>query len=459
MQQDAVNTDAPSSVSSSTDAVSGTNFGTPVSSVLHAPAASLSSQFAGVNLLSQPTAVSSGLLSNPPVSLSSPQPSQPTLLSGYTPPISAPVSVTPLTPLPSFPPISTSIGTAAGPPPKTGFQPVPHSLQEYETHSHLPGSPPSHEAASHTLANQSVPKPAPAGVNIFTPTYDPNAIPSPYSSPATMAPTYSPPAPMGGIHSNNSSLVQLDMPTSGQTTAQPLQSPQDLTSLLEWLKTNETVNKMMQKAKVGVETVITAMDPQMKDVLFSGGDIDIVVASSKPVKVESVKEAFQKAFGRATVYGKDSQPNIAPQPVGFSSGIKGSEERINNLRRNGLVSDRQVCVAVENFIVDLQSEQWYDIACLMLSDPVNNITLHTFSQATPVHTEYVQQAQAETPSDYSLSWSGLSVTIGSVMYKHNTAIDPTNWHAYYGGVSRGETLLMAARQLAYMYKGRLSKGY
>ncbi|KAF6019459.1 hypothetical protein EB796_022230 [Bugula neritina] len=79
---------------------------------------------------------------------------------------------------------------------------------------------------------------------------------------------------------------------------------------------------MMQKAKSGVETVITAMDPQMKDVLYSGGDISIVVASSRPTKVEPVKEAFQKTFGRATVVGKDSQPGIAPQPVGFDAGVK-----------------------------------------------------------------------------------------------------------------------------------------
>lgn len=54
---------------------------------------------------------------------------------------------------------------------------------------------------------------------------------------------------------------------------------------------------------------------------------------------------------------QDSQPGIAPQPVGYSAGIKGAEERISNMRRTGLVNDRQVCVAVESFIVDLQPEQ------------------------------------------------------------------------------------------------------
>lgn len=36
-------------------------------------------------------------------------------------------------------------------------------------------------------------------------------------------------------------------------------------------------------------------------VLDSGGDIDIAVASSKELKVSSVREAFQTIFGKATV--------------------------------------------------------------------------------------------------------------------------------------------------------------
>ena len=33
----------------------------------------------------------------------------------------------------------------------------------------------------------------------------------------------------------------------------------------------------------------------------SGGDLDIVVASDKEVKVSAVREAFQNVFGKATV--------------------------------------------------------------------------------------------------------------------------------------------------------------
>lgn len=79
--------------------------------------------------------------------------------------------------------------------------------------------------------------------------------------------------------------------------------------------------KVAEKARSSVDTMITTLDPQMKEfickvqwnfilhmeemnkyfVLDSGGDIDIAVASSKELKVSSVREAFQTIFGKATV--------------------------------------------------------------------------------------------------------------------------------------------------------------
>lgn len=54
---------------------------------------------------------------------------------------------------------------------------------------------------------------------------------------------------------------------------------------------------------------------------------------------------------------QDSQPDIAPQPVGVTAGLKGCEERIENMRRSGAVPDKIALVAVENFIVELLPER------------------------------------------------------------------------------------------------------
>lgn len=42
-----------------------------------------------------------------------------------------------------------------------------------------------------------------------------------------------------------------------------------------------------------VETMITTLDPQMKDFIYSGGDIYITVASEKEAQVRPVRDAFQ----------------------------------------------------------------------------------------------------------------------------------------------------------------------
>ena len=55
---------------------------------------------------------------------------------------------------------------------------------------------------------------------------------------------------------------------------------------------------------------------------------------------------------------QESQPNIAPQPVGYSAGARGAEERIDNLRQSGLVDEAGTVVSIENFIVELLPDKY-----------------------------------------------------------------------------------------------------
>jgi hypothetical protein len=102
--------------------------------------------------------------------------------------------------------------------------------------------------------------------------------------------------------------------------------PNKGSGLFGWMKEampgKSILAKVAEKARSSVDTMITTLDPQMKEficecfksiLLFlehivfefslkdSGGDIDIAVASSKELKVSSVREAFQTVFGKATV--------------------------------------------------------------------------------------------------------------------------------------------------------------
>ena len=103
-----------------------------------------------------------------------------------------------------------------------------------------------------------------------------------------------------------------------------------------WVKGSGFLSKVVEKTKSVTENVITTLDPQMKEFIHSGGDVEVVVTSDKDDKVVPVREAFQTVFGQATVYGLPSKcVSIAEQPVGFASGKQAALERINSLRKSG----------------------------------------------------------------------------------------------------------------------------
>ncbi|XP_068033514.1 protein PRRC1 [Anomalospiza imberbis] len=218
---------------------------------------------------------------------------------------------------------------------------------------------------------------------------------------------------------------------------------------------NPMVKSVLDKTKHSVETMITTLDPGMVPYIRTGGELDIVVTSNKEVKVAAIRDAFQEVFGMAVVTGEAAQSNIAPQPVGYAAGLKGAQERIDSLRRTGVIHEKQPAVSVENFIEELLPDKWFDIGCLIIEDPIHGIHLEAFTQATPVPLQYVQQAKSLTPPDYSLRWSGLLVTVGEVLEESVLNVNRTDWHAMFTGMSRRQMIYSAAKALAGIYKQQL----
>ncbi|XP_027725022.1 protein PRRC1 [Vombatus ursinus] len=218
---------------------------------------------------------------------------------------------------------------------------------------------------------------------------------------------------------------------------------------------NPMVKSVLDKTKHSVESMITTLDPGMAPYIKSAGELDIVVTSNKEVKIAAIRDAFQEVFGLAVVTGEAGQSNLAPQPVGYAAGLKGAQERIDNLRLTGVIHEKQPAVSVENFIAELLPDKWFDIGCLIIEDPVHGIHLETFTQATPVPLEYVQQAQNLTPQDYNLKWSGLLVTVGEVLEKNLVHVNRTDWHVAFTGMSQRQMIYSAAKAIAGMYKQHL----
>ena len=229
-------------------------------------------------------------------------------------------------------------------------------------------------------------------------------------------------------------------------------------SLTGWLKSasnNQFVQKMMEKTKTGVDKMITTLDPGMAPYIKSGGDVYVVVASDKEVKWGAVRDAFQSVFGAATAVGIEAQSNIASQPVGYTAGMKGAQERIKSLRKSGKVDEKQLCVAIESFIVEQLPDHWFDVSCILLDDPENNIKFEVFTLAVPIDGDIIADMQKATPSDYDLRWSGLSVTVGETIQQRLSWVKPSDWHRALTGQSRRDILYAACLLLAELYKRRL----
>ncbi|XP_047498698.1 protein PRRC1-like [Penaeus chinensis] len=228
-------------------------------------------------------------------------------------------------------------------------------------------------------------------------------------------------------------------------------------SWLGWIRgtVSNVGHRVAEKAKNSMDTMITTLDPQMKEFIHSGGDMDIIVASDKEVKVGAVREAFQQTFGKATVSGMPaSVEGIANQPVGFEAALQSAEERINSLRSSGRVHPQQPIVAVENFIAEFTPDCWYDLGVLLLDDPGEDIILQTYTQVTPIPPGFVEQARATTANDYPYKNTGFSTTIGQIA-SQNLQVHHTHWQESLIGVPRRDMIIMAARALASLYKARL----
>lgn len=125
--------------------------------------------------------------------------------------------------------------------------------------------------------------------------------------------------------------------------------------LFGWMK--DSLKSSSEVLQTGIQKMVVTLDPQMSSILYSGGDVEVIVASANEDKVDPVRQSFQEIFKRATVIGIASQAKtIAAQPVGFESAELSAKERINHLRSNEAYVDK-VILSIENFLVEVYKQQ------------------------------------------------------------------------------------------------------
>lgn len=395
----------------------------------------------------------SSMESFPPLAYSTPQPPLPPMRP------SAPLPFVPPPAVPSVPPLVTSMPPPVSPSTAAAFGNPPLS--------HFPPS----TSAPNVLSPAPPSGPPISGFSVGS-TYDITRGHAGRAPQTPLMPSFSAPSGTGLLPAPITQQASLTPLAQGTGTTSAITFPEEqedprinrgqdeasaggIWGFIKGVAGNPMVKSVLDKTKHSVESMITTLDPGMAPYIKSGGELDIVVTSNKEVKVAAVRDAFQEVFGLAVVVGEAGQSNIAPQPVGYAAGLKGAQERIDSLRRTGVIHEKQTAVSVENFIAELLPDKWFDIGCLVVEDPVHGIHLETFTQATPVPLEFVQQAQSLTPQDYNLRWSGLLVTVGEVLEKSLLNVSRTDWHMAFTGMSRRQMIYSAARAIAGMYKQRL----
>ncbi|VTJ78067.1 Hypothetical predicted protein [Marmota monax] len=269
----------------------------------------------------------------------------------------APLPFVPPVPAPSVPPLGTSGPPAVSPSTAAAFTSPPLS--------HFPPS----TSAPSALLPAPTSGPPISGFSVGT-TYDITRGHAGRAPQTPLMPSFSAP-PVTGILptpiTQQASLTSL-APGTGTTSAITFPEEQEdprinrgqdeasaggIWGFIKGVAGNPMVKSVLDKTKHSVESMITTLDPGMAPYIKSGGELDIVVTSNKEVKVAAVRDAFQEVFGLAVVIGEAGQSNIAPQPVGYAAGLKGAQERIDSLRRTGVIHEKQTAVSIEHFIAEL----------------------------------------------------------------------------------------------------------
>nr|XP_023403323.1 LOW QUALITY PROTEIN: protein PRRC1 [Loxodonta africana] len=344
----------------------------------------------------------SSMQSLPPHAYSTPQPSLPPVKPSAPLPFVAP------SPVPSVPPLVTSVPPSVSPSAAAIFGSPPIS--------HFPPS----SSAPSTLLSATSSSPPTSGFSVGS-TYDITKGHAGRAPQTPLMPSFSAPAVTGILPAPITQQASLTSVAQGTGTTSAITFPEEqedprigggqdeasaggIWGFIKGVAGNPMVKSVLDKTKHSVESMITTLDPGMAPYI--------------------------------SMY-------LIPALV-----VQGAQERIDSLRRTGVIHEKQTAVSVENFIAELLPDKWFDIGCLIVEDPVHGIHLETFTQATPVPLEFVRQAQILTPQDYSLRWSGLLVTVGEVLEKSLLNVSRTDWHLAFTGMSRRQMIYSAAKALA-----------
>lgn len=229
-----------------------------------------------------------------------------------------------------------------------------------------------------------------------------------------------------------------------------------------WFAQNKLVNTFVEKAKIGVESFVTTVDPQMSNYNHPANRPLYLLSTITTPKVgHTIREAFNNVgFSKISLNSIDAQNSsqFAAQIIGYPCAIQSAREKIENSL--AMMQDAECTViALQDFMAELTTDCWFELAVIMLKDKRKNIELTVFTEAVPISSDDMSQLEQYTPNDYNLKWSGLACRLPEKNFNFN-AVNP-NCQSPFLSYDTTDTLISNARlshalqTMATLFKNRM----
>ena len=235
--------------------------------------------------------------------------------------------------------------------------------------------------------------------------------------------------------------------------------------IFDWFRNTDIINQIAERTKNTVDSVITTLDPGMKEYLYSGGNINIIVISDSTTSISPIRNSFQSVFGRATVSAASSATSQFQIKLacGLQEARMVAKERISILRSDtSKVAQNQVILVLQPTLVDWSTitsmvceGEWFLTYCMFIEDPVLGLFISSFSQFIPIDSDIIVAAkETKFPEDFQHNHLGFAISIDELMSSkiNLNAQDNCSWMRTWTSLDETQVIDHLSFTLANQYK-------